>query len=256
MEAFRALSGPSGYSRAIHPEEVNSTDWWIAERDWLPLVDVGSDVQLNRWLTVDSVEQIAAFCRERIDGFYRSAARDEAKDDVSFFAERSVSPRLSAMVRELFPHMAELHLMRDPRDILASRLSFIKRTGVQQFGRDAAPDDEQYVRRHFAFEMRHFLQKWEESGDRALLVKYEDLIQKPRDALSRVFGHIGVDAGSKVVAQVLEQARRRTPDRQARHITAPDQSGSIGRWRRDLSPALLTACDEALGETIGRLDYA
>jgi hypothetical protein len=255
MEVFRAVSGPTAYTRATRPDEVDTPDWWIADRDWLAHVDVTPDVHLHRWLVSDSVEEIAEFCRSRIDSFYRNVARDEAKEEPSFFAERVVNPRLTAMVREFFPRFAQIHLIRDPRDILVSRLALNARTGRQQFGRGAAEDDEEYVRKHFAREMSHFIWKLEQAGDRSVLVKYEDLIEQPEETLRRIFIHLRVAAEPGTVSQVLEDARRLAPERQEFHRTTPGRRSSIGRWREELDPPLLNACEEALREPLARLGY-
>jgi hypothetical protein len=256
MEVFRAVAGPTAYSRAMHPDETDSADWWIVERDWLAHVDASSDVQLNRWLVNASVDETAAFCRTRIDGFYRSVALDQGKANVAFFAERAVKPRLTAMVREFFPGLAKIHLIRDPRDILVSRFALNARTGRQQFGRNLAATDEEYVREHFAREMKNFLLKWERADDRALLVRYEDLIRQPEDALQRIFVHLGIDNRSETVARVLDDARHQLPQRQEAHRTTADRRDSIERWREDLDADLLDVCEQALGDTLARLGYA
>ena len=103
MEVLRNLSAPGSYSRAIHPERVDGPDWWIAERDRLLQADVRPNPQLNHWLTKDSPEDLAAFCQGKIEGFYQAVARDEGKEDVRFFAERAINPRLNAMIREFYP---------------------------------------------------------------------------------------------------------------------------------------------------------
>jgi hypothetical protein len=257
MEVFRALSGPTGYSRAIQPVVTSSADWWIEGRGWLQHVDVGGDPHLHNWLVNDSVEDVAAFCRARIEGFYRSVACEDGKDRPSFFVERSVHPRLTALVHELFPGTTELHLIRDPRDILASRLSFIDKTAnPKQFGRDAAGSNEEYVREHFAREMTHALHRWEAADNQALKIRYEDLIEDPHSTLERIFRHLDVDASTETVQQVFDGASQQTPERQEMHLTAPSQQSSVGRWRQDLDETLLAACEETLGDVIRAFGYA
>ena len=256
MEAFRALSGPTGYSRAIHPERTESRDWWIVDRDWLPQMDVADDPHLQRWLVEAAVEDMARFCRGRIEGFYGSVARDENKGRPEFFAERAVSARLTAMAREFFPRLTELQLMRDPRDILVSRLAYIARTKAEQFGRETADSDEEYVRESFSREMRNTLQRWKAAGPESILVRYEDLIQRPEDQLREIFERLEVDSDPATVSQVLTAARLRSPDRQREHMTTTPEEQSIGRWRRDLGAPLLAAFEESLGDVIGEFGYS
>jgi hypothetical protein len=57
------------------------------------------------------------------------------------------------------------------------------------------------------------------------------------------------------VAQVLQRARARAPERQAGHRTTADETASIGRWREDLPPALQDACGEAFAEALAAFGY-
>jgi hypothetical protein len=160
------------------------------------------------------------------------------------------------MVREFYPGVAEILLVRDPRDILSSRLSYMAKTGVQQFGRGAAGSDEEYVRNQFAPEIRLFLIQWEDARDRALRLKYEDLVRRPEDTLRSIFEHLEVDAAAETTSQVLSAAEQMTPERQRHHMTVADAQASIGRWRADLDKSLVVACEDALGDTLSRLGYA
>jgi hypothetical protein len=253
-EVFRALSRPAGYSRAIHPEDVDSPEWWVARRDWLPLVDTRDEPALERWLTKDSVEQLADFCRGRIDGFYEEAAKTVGAAHPSCFVERDVNPGLTAILRELYPSLRYVFLIRDPRDVLASRLAFIAKRGYLQFGRHAAGSDDEYVRNQFTEELRGFLQTWSAYRDIGILVRYEELMRTPEGTLAAICEHLGIDAAGPTLETVVSGAPLVSPERQAGHRTAGDEE-SIGRWRSDLSPELQAGCREALGPLVAELGY-
>ena len=112
------------------------------------------------------------------------------------------------------------------------------------------------MRNQFVQEMTIFLRQWENSRDRALLLRYEDLIERPEQTLEAIFEHLRIDASARTTSYVLDTARRLTPDFQQRHRTTPDEGASIGRWRRDLDDSLRVACEESLGDALGRLGYA
>ena len=255
-EVFRMLSEPKSHSRGIHPERTDQADWWVSDRAWLPLVDTRGDPILASWLATESTAEISAFCRGRIDAFYTVTGREQGKTDFRLFAERAINPWLTAVLRELYGgELSEVFLVRDPRDILVSRLSFMAKTGRQQFEREVATDDEDYARRQFSEELKDFLNLWKHTGNQATLLRYEELIRAPERTLTSLFEHLRIEADAVTVAQVIEVARRLTPERQETHKTARDDSASVGRWRRDLDETLLSACEDGLGDALIELGY-
>jgi Sulfotransferase family len=253
-ELFRAVSEPATFMRAVRPELLDySPDWW-SRRGSRPPVDV-PEPALARWLLEDSVEDLAAFCRRRIDGFYRRAAEAQGKPAASCFAERGTGARAIAILQELYPRLAEIFLIRDPRDMLASRFAADTRLGRRRFNRDEASSDADYVRTVYAQQLRRHLRRWRSSPSRQPMIRYEDLIQTPKPALAELFGHLGLDDREETVGQVLETAAVERANRQRAHMTATGPQESIGRWRRDLSPEVKQACEESLGGLIGDLGY-
>jgi hypothetical protein len=91
-------------------------------------------------------------------------------------------------------------------------------------------------------------------SDRALLLRYEDLILEPEATLCAVFAHVGVDAADATVADVLARASVDTDEARA-HRTSSDPRSSVGRWRRDLDGGLQTLAAEILGESLEALGY-
>ena len=73
--------------------------------------------------------------------------------------------------------------------------------------------------------------------------------------MRELFGQLGLSADAETVAQVLERARARAPERQAGHRTTVNEQASMGRWRDDLSPALQEACAEAFAAPLAAFGY-
>jgi hypothetical protein len=69
-----------------------------------------------------------------------------------------------------------------------------------------------------------------------------------------LFEYVGVDAGAAAVGQVAATRHEALP-RMSEHRTTPDPEASIGRYARDLDPALLAECERRLGESIAILGY-
>jgi hypothetical protein len=169
---------------------------------------------------------------------------------VPFFAEKLRNDIVSDLVWELYPDAREVVLVRDPRDVLCSVLAAnVKR------GRQPPPADPlRWIGDEFQGRIGAVAESWVRRRDRAHLVRYEDLMREPAQTLSGLFEYIGVDAGAETVGRVAA-AREEARPGMSEHRTTPDPEASIGRYARDLDPALLEECERRLGESIAILGY-
>ena len=260
MEVARTLSHPRSYAQTVDPDVRSAEGWWTGSaREKGPLL-LHRDPPVERWVETESVEELAAFAQRRIDSFYGRVAEAQGKPDALRFVERAHEWEETTLARELFDRARVVFLVRDLRDLLASRLAFNRKTGLAQFGYDDATGDdatgdEAYVHGTMRRQVAGVLESWRAQRDDALLLRYEDLMRHPRETLRTLLDHVGLESGDDEVAGVLERARARAPDRQARHRTTPDEAASIGRWRRDLPPALQEACAEAFGPALEAFGY-
>ena len=256
LEVFRWLAEPRSYSRAIRPElSEGNVDWWFRQGR-LPAINLDDEPQLERWLAMDSVEELARFCKDRIDGFYRHAAIEQGKQHVTCFAERPMDARVTAILHELYGRVFEVFLIRDPRDVLCSRFASTATPGRARFRDAVAGREREYVRSVLADEMRAFVANWNMCRDRAVLVKYEELIERPQAALGPVLQYLDVDSRPETAREMVDAAATVRPDLQREHRTSADPSTSIARWRRELSPQLASACEESFGDVLQELGYA
>jgi hypothetical protein len=76
-------------------------------------------------------------------------------------------------------------------------------------------------------------------SDDRMVVRYEDFVRDPRDALDTVVARAGLRAD----ARALEAAR------------AMIEPGSVGKWRRGLSAVELAAVEGVCGTTLTELGY-
>jgi hypothetical protein len=96
---------------------------------------------------------------------------------------------------------------------------------------------------------------WERRRGRAHLVRYEDLMREPARTLTGVLEYLGIGSGADAVGQMLSAAEASLPG-MSEHRTTPDAQASIGRYARDLDPALLEECERRLGGAIELFGYA
>jgi hypothetical protein len=97
---------------------------------------------------------------------------------------------------------------------------------------------------------------WSERGDKGFLLRYEDLVLRPEETLPALFSYLGIDDRPETVKQVLAEATRLEGGLQDFHRTSATPADSVGRWRRDLDPALVRVCEEELGEALGTFGYS
>ncbi len=148
-----------------------------------------------------------------------------ASPDARWYAEKLAVDE--GPLREAGVEVFTIDLLRDPRDILASRRSFVA-GGTDHWDRDAAS---------VANELDARLVELDAQPPN-LRLRYEDLALNLDITAEMLGGHLGVELFSSDV------------DRPAQHVTTTSATASVGRWRTDLDEvdaAILTPIAERLG---------
>lgn len=255
MEIVRTLSHPHSYAQAVDPDVDAERAWWVGRRRARGPLHVGADPAVERWLETESVESLAGFAQAQVDAFYERVAAAADKPAAVNLVERAHEWHEIVLARELYEDARLVFLVRDMRDLLASRIAFNRKTGLTQFGYEPSIGDEEYVRGVMRTEVDDLYESWRALRGEAVLLRYEDLMLQPEEALAQLFGQLGLSADAETVTQVLERARARVPERQAGHRTTVNEQASMGRWRDDLSPALQEACAEAFAAPLAAFGY-
>jgi Sulfotransferase family len=249
IDVLRALARPESWMRQITPVGPLNGDWWLGADD--PAPRRLRSRPLQEWLAAEGVEDLAAFAQSRVEAVYERIAAAQGRDDAHVFAEKVRNDIVSDLVWELYPDVREVVLVRDPRDVLTSILATIRKRGVQP-----PPEDPlRWIDADFTARILGVLDGWRRRRDNSLLVRYEDLMMTPRETLAAVLAYAGLDEGADAIEAMLEAAGRRLPGMDE-HRTSADAASSIGRWRRDLEPALVEACERSVGEALEAWGYA
>jgi hypothetical protein len=256
MEILRTLAQPYSYAQAIDPDVDEGRGWFVGRRRSLGPVDLSADPAVESFMETRAVEELAAFAMQRVDSFYDAVAASQQRPAASHFVERAHEWHELLLVRELYAGARVIVLVRDMRDLLASRIAFNRKRGVFQFGMDASTSTADYVRETMRREIDDLHETWGALGGDATLLRYEDLIREPLATARRLFEDIGMPADDRTVQDVLAQARDSRPERQAGHkTTSGGDEASIGRWQDDLEPALQDACAEAFAVPLEAFGY-
>ena len=163
---------------------------------------------------------------------------------------RYYAEKLIGNAQLLFDSDIPLHLIdlvRDPRDVFCSIRAFT--AGGPGFGRKPDQSDEEFLEQmaaHHLHQLRDMANT--PSNVQRTFIRYEDLVTDfPTfaDKLSKWLG-LQLDAAQALAATSGDQ----------RHGTSASAANSIGRWRRQLSPALADRLWRVLGDSLEPLGYS
>lgn len=253
LEIAGVLTDPASFAQALRGD-LSGEHWWAGRRLEGPEPTRPLDSDVEGWLGRRHAQELVPFAVRQIEAFYRQVIESADESDATHFVEKySPNSFVPDLLRDLYPGSREILLVRDFRDMVCSILAYNRKRGYQGFGRDRVESDADYIGQLRAGSVDRMLARWEHRSDTLCLLRYEDLVTDPVPTLERVFREIGV--GPEAAAATLERARALTPDAQKQHSTSADAAASIGRWRRDLDPALRDLANAEFGDALDRFGY-
>ncbi len=180
-----------------------------------------------------------------VEDFYATQFADK---DYWRWGDKLPDPRAALAAQELWPDVAYVVLVRDPRDVLCSFRRFadsgakVVQERLPGWGKRAAAE--------FCVEFRSLYGYGLPLVPNSLLVRYEDLVRAPQQELGRVLTHLGLDPATSPLDDTAQTALFE------RHGTSTSAAASIGRWRNDLPPEEATFVAQELGDLLLRFGYA
>jgi hypothetical protein len=174
--------------------------------------------------------------------YYQHLAADQSKYAARYFAEKCEAQggtRDSLMA--LFPDAREILLIRDPRDILCSSLSYFK---------NPQPSGEDWVR-NLQNGCETIRQIAKERRKTTLVVKYEALVFDQLPTLETIAQFLGIDDVDTVWSDGPIEDSEIFKD----HATTRSPEESVGRWKADLSDAQKATCAKAFSKFLLEFDY-
>jgi protein-tyrosine sulfotransferase len=157
-------------------------------------------------------------------------------------------------LRLLFPESPLIHIIRDGRDVVTSRV---------ERDLDAEPDTDLVaiagLRARLwsdAMALRARLITDPRFASHYFELRYEDLVREPRRELTRLFAFLGEEFDERVLSfYTVERNVDGTEEWSAEAVRRPIFQESIGRFRHDLAPEALEAVMENAGEALRTLGY-
>lgn len=180
-------------------------------------------------------------------GVYRWICRSEAPPDRALAVWGDNTPRYVSLIPELaagFPDARFVHVVRDPRDVVASALK------VWFGGNTALTAAEEWIERVGAG-----LAAAQLLGDRVLLVRFEDLLRDPATALARIGAHLGVPADGFRPDDLGGDAATVARQAHLANVGRPLDPAVIGQHRTALTAAQLADVEQLTQPFLRCLGY-
>lgn len=185
-----------------------------------------------------------------VDSVYKSYASVYGKKARVFGDKNNYYVAHIDLIEEIFPDSKIIFLFRDGRDVAVS----YKNIDQGKINSDYVPNlskDVEVIAQEWADNVRNFLRVMEH-GKNAIAVKYEDLIAKPKDELSRIFNFLGEEFEEKTLSfhefndepeeflqwksKTLEGVDKQNMNKYKRYLTSQE----LGRFHRIAEQELLT----------------
>jgi hypothetical protein len=238
--AYHVLTAPANFEKSTHPDHLEGDGYHVGFNPFTnpqyagafkaqgPLLDYRENFVPAR---------IRAAFRDIVEEHYLRLAADKRKTGVQYFAEKgnSLHKPTRDFVRASFPGLREIVIVRDPRDVLCSHMSYFASEAEKAFSQLSHSS---HILTTIAAEKR---------GD-ICVIRYEDMLTgSPRcfDALSAF-----LDADVRLPAADKGEAIF------ARHATSKTPSDSVGRWRHQLPPGFAARCREDWRKFLENFGYA
>ena len=251
---FDGLASPKSYLQALARGDAQRY-WWVGSTG-LPAETYIDQDAVAQSLGGASLESLAAFARGRVESSYRISADLAGKSGTAacFVEKQLPHAGIQTIEAGLFPERREIYLVRDWRDMLASIEALNVKRRSTSFGRDVHDNEAEYLAAQ-AQAVRDLLRAWQQAGQDALLVRYEDLVTRPRRVVTNILRFLDIDASRSTIANMIVGAGRADIAAQHAHRTTIHARNSIGRWKRDLPRATAEQARVAFAEALEAWGY-
>jgi Sulfotransferase family len=264
VHMLRVLTEPANFLESAYPDSFYNELWWIGAN---PFHDerVYEQAPLEGWFARTQVENLARFTQKTIEDWYLTLARTQDQRTAVYFAEKHMRPNyIPVLTWELYPRAKEIFLVRDFRDMARSIMDFDARRGFAGFGRPDGITDEEYLRGDLRDMAEKLTRSWQSRRDRAHLVRYEELVDRPAEIVAGLLEYLGLDASPPTVEHVLAHGAEKVlslpgmsyePTEIDAHRTFSDPRATVGRWKGEANGTIAALADEVFGEPLAEFGY-
>lgn len=144
---------------------------------------------------------------------------------------------------EIFPNAKIIHIVRDPRAVVASRVKMPWTT-----------DDVVINTLKWKFEIM-YCDQFPKNSESYIELRYEDLVSAPEHQLKRICAFIGEEFDSKMLEfyKTSQKYIKKEPWKEGTY--RPINTGAVKRWKQQLSEAQIFIIQKILGTLIAKFGY-
>jgi len=254
-QMFESLSSGMSWQVPLDSSSVTvSSEWMLGCQRRIPR-HYGVYPEMFAWFNKQYIPDVYRFCMASLCEHYQHVARLNGGKSPSWMVEKFLPDLTLYKVKNLIPTAKELILVRDFRDVYNSILAFIAKRGESGFGRNQFEDDRSYLAESFIPSVKQLHRHWKEDNNQALLVRYEDLIQKPNETMKKICAYLSVDESDACIEATLKKASELGAKLQKKHQTSDDAASSIGRFEGALPAEDVAYLEEELREALSDFGY-
>jgi hypothetical protein len=237
----RTLTGAANYDHSTHPDRLEGDGFMVGSN---PFSHRSFNAAFrNRQLESEYFQEYASSmlrdtARTMIREYYLRLMNDRDKPHAKFFSEKNnnLHRPTRTFARAIFPDMKEIVLVRDPRDLLCSQLSYFR-------------SEPEKVLRHVSHATVDLMRIRREEPDRVLFVKYEDMILAAEATFGQITAHLGINA-----FYATDDERQDSEFKAHGTSTSPEES--IGRWKLQLPEGQRSWCNSNWGAFLEEFRYS
>ncbi|MGQ9654423.1 MAG: sulfotransferase family protein [Thermodesulfobacteriota bacterium] len=216
--------------------------------------DVVAFLEGERWDPLPQFSELLEWVKTNgadypsIVSFYATwGARREGREELVYWGDNT--PRYVhclSLLKSLFPCAMFIHMVRDPRDVVASALR-LPLGGKTPLG--IGYDWERAIVSGLSAEV-----KW--GPNQVKRVTYESLVKEPTRTVEEICAFLGVKSSEKMFDfHETEAARHLSKLKHHTRVAEPIFTSSLGRYRKDLSRKTISAIEGYLCEPMRLLGY-
>ena len=191
------------------------------------------------------------------DAFYRVALRRYPGFSRQALVVKEVNtPEFFGLVEELFPLSGMILLLRDPFDVLDSYIDMRKEGSWNRVSGKPFANSTEHLAVHIAESFQASMNAFEGfPSTRKIELRYEQMLDDPRDAIRQCCGLVGIDAAEASIEQVVSDHQfDRHADTGARSFR---RFGKAGIWQDsgNFDAETLRVAESVLGDLRKRIGY-
>ncbi len=181
--------------------------------------------------------------RQRLQTAWMIAKISAEKRGKSFYGFKLNIPSVEQAL-DFFPQSRLVYILRDPRDVVASHIS-------RKFNRTV-----EEICQAWNNYLLHFECLLHHSPDKAILIRYEDLVSIPARVVHEIMGKLSLEMEDSL----LEFYRSKAGIHSYGHPNADNLkkdffTTSIGRWKKELDSGLAGLIVDLCGEKMAEYEY-